>query len=85
MKKRPRMTESQLKERYPQIILGTLEFDEDAQRQSVEILCSEFGCGVRRRVFTSDLFQCEMCVECTIYNRLDRATRLRRLRAKGAR
>ena len=47
--------------KYPNADVETLEFDQAANKYSVEIIC---GCGARRRVYTSDLFQVKLCVEC---------------------
>ena len=64
-KKAKRLTEQELKKRYPHFIEGTLHFDEKEQRNRCKIRCSEKGCKKTREVATSDLFQVKRCVGCT--------------------
>lgn len=69
VKKAKRLTEQQLKTKYPHVVLGTLQFDEKEQRNRVKIACQQKGCKKTRTVATSDLFQVRFCVECTKANR----------------
>ena len=52
-----------VKAKYPdqKITDGSLLFNEEKQKLSVEIECQHPGCKAKRRVFTSDLFQVKYC------------------------
>lgn len=49
--------------KYPHALPGTLQFDETANKQSMQIKCVTCG-DTKRRVFTSDLFQVNKCLAC---------------------
>lgn len=48
--------------KYPHAKPETLTFDTTSNKYSVEIECTK--CGAARRVFTSDLFQVNVCEAC---------------------
>lgn len=58
-----RNDEVTLMAKYPHMVEGSLRFNETAQKQEVDITCSEPGCSEGRTVFTSDLFQISRCPE----------------------
>lgn len=58
-----RKTEDEIRKEYPQVVEGSLRWNESAGKQEVEITCMHDGCDEPRTVFTSDLFQVRMCNE----------------------
>lgn len=54
-------TEAELRERYPNVVEGSLKYDPSTNKQSVE---AKLACGCVRRLWTSDLFQVRECPEC---------------------
>lgn len=75
-----RMDEKKLKSKYSHVVLGTVKFDKAAGKQTVEIKCKKRNCGEFRRIYTSDLFQIDMCKEHTLERR--RAKRAAAAKAK---
>ncbi len=61
--KKAKKTEDYFTEKYPHAIAGTLRFDESANKQKMKIKCEECG-DTNREVYTSDLFQVKVCLEC---------------------
>lgn len=66
-----RLDPKELKSRYPQIIVATLEFNAELGKQTVEIKCAggpntKTCRNPKRRVATSDLFQVTRCEEHTL-------------------
>jgi hypothetical protein len=57
-----RSTEAEIMEKYSNVIKGSLQFDEVAEKQSVEIKCAITDCKETRRLFTSDLHQAKTCL-----------------------
>ena len=76
-----RMDEAALKAKYSHVVSGTLKFDKAAGKQTIEIKCKKRGCDVRRRIFTSDLFQIDMCEEHTLERRATRRAEARKAKA----
>jgi len=60
-KKSRRLDEAAILAKYPHAIKGTMQFDEVANKQSIE---AKLACGHRDRVYTSDLFQIKRCENC---------------------
>jgi hypothetical protein len=58
-----RVDEKTLMGKYPQVVEGSLGFDEATNKQFVLIACTHDGCDNTRKTFTSDLFQVTMCDE----------------------
>ena len=56
-----RTEEAELLKKYPHMVEGTLRMNEERNKQEAEIECTHPGCEKRRVVFTSDLFQVNMC------------------------
>jgi hypothetical protein len=56
-----RVSETELRAKYPHVVEGSLDFDSVTNKQFVQIECTHPGCGAQRRTFTSDLFQVTMC------------------------
>lgn len=81
--KAKRISADEIETKYPHVISGTLEFDANVGKQSVEIACQHEGCEETRRVFTSDLFQVRTCVEHKAEERKARKTEQRVLLAKA--
>jgi hypothetical protein len=69
MREAGRLTEAGLLAKYPHMVVGSLRWNDLAQKQQVEITC---GCGSTREVFTSDLFQIDTCKPCTKIERKSR-------------
>lgn len=70
--------EKLLRAKYPHVIAGTLAAHADGPhkgRRTVEIQCQAAGCKNRRIVHTSDLFQVNRCVECTLAARSQRRSK----------
>jgi len=76
MAKSKKLTEEQLKARYPHMVEGTLTYDEIHQKQRCKATCA--NCGDQFSVFTSDLFQLTMCKTCRA-----EARKARRRKGKG--
>ena len=75
--------EKQLRAKYPHVIAGTIAAHSNGPhkgRRTVEIQCQAVGCKNRRLVHTSDVFQVNRCVECTLAARSQR-----RSKSKGTR
>lgn len=72
------LTEAQILEKYPHAIAGTLQFDPEHNKQTIE---ADLECGHRERLFTSDLFQVKKCHEC---KKAKSKERLDALKAKKA-
>ena len=58
-KKSKRLTEEQLAAKYPHLIPGSLSWDEGNRKQTCRAKCTV--CGAEFTVYTSDLFQVNMC------------------------
>lgn len=58
-----RKSEVEIRKDYPNVIEGSLRWNETAGKQMVDISCSVEGCEDTREVFTSDLFQVKTCLE----------------------
>jgi hypothetical protein len=70
--------EKQLRAKYPHVIAGTMAAHSNGLhkgRRIVEIQCQTKGCKNRRLVHTSDLFQVNRCVECTLAARSQRRSK----------
>lgn len=75
--------EKQLRAKYPHVIAGTIVAHTNGPhkgRRTVEIQCQTKGCKNRRVVHTSDVFQVNRCVECSLAARSQR-----RSKSKGTR
>lgn len=68
------------------LVKGSLMFDSNKQKFTIELICSFHGCGERRRVATSDLHQVSMCEEHTkeMRNQARAATRNKSKKVKPA-
>lgn len=76
MASQARMTEKQIRAKYPYVVRGSLRFDRKAKKSKITLRCPVKGCGRTRRCYTSDLFQIKQCGE-HLANALDsRKTRL---------
>ena len=73
-----RMSEDELREDYPHVVLGSLIFIESENKQAVTISCTSEGCEGTRQVRTSDLWQVDKCEACTRKDRRERARDRRR-------
>lgn len=58
-----RTDEAALLKKYPHMRENTLRFNEKTNKQEVDIDCQHPGCEEIRTVYTSDLFQVNMCEE----------------------
>ena len=58
-----RMTEEEIRAKYPHVVKGSLRFDGKAKKSKITIQCLVKGCGRTRRCYTSDLFQIRDCGE----------------------
>lgn len=56
-----RATEEMILAKYKHAIKGTLKFDAEMNKQSIE---AKLQCGHKARIFTSDLFQVKRCPQC---------------------
>jgi hypothetical protein len=59
-----------IEEKYPQVVSGSLQWNQDAKKLETIIRCQEPGCTEKRHVFASDLFQ---ITKCMTHARQDRA------------
>jgi hypothetical protein len=58
-----RMTEEEIRAKYPHVVKGSLRFDSKAKKSKITLRCPVKGCGRTRRCYTSDLFQIKQCGE----------------------
>lgn len=83
-----RVGEAELKAKYPQMVEGSLAFDDVRNKQFVFINCAHPGCGETRKTFTSDLFQVSMCdshrKEAAKAKRDAKAARIKEILAQAA-
>lgn len=56
-----RMTEKEIRAKYPNVVRGSLRFDRKAKKSKITFRCPVKGCQRTRRCYTSDLFQIKHC------------------------
>lgn len=71
-----RMTEDEIRAKYPLVVKGSLRFDCKAKKSKITLRCPVKGCGRTRRCYTSDLFQIKQCGEHLANALSSRKTRL---------
>jgi len=57
------MVEAELIEKYPQVIPGTLRYDEEKKQRFVTIMCANPNCSETRETTTNNLTRVTLCVE----------------------
>lgn len=72
-----RATEEMICAKYKHAIKGTLKFDAEMNKQSIE---AKLQCGHKARIYTSDLFQVKRCPQCKSAATKER---IKQLQSKG--